>query len=179
MEPAIEQPVPLETTGRPPLDVKLAVQLPVIVVLMAVGGALSRFVMIGLLGIPMFVTGAIWFLAWLIVLPAAVVVPRARSILGLFVLIIGWIVLSCGVAVAPDGYFRSEDFYRYPHEFQLAGNPQIPLFSVAGPALIAVGLRLRTGWRPVIVLLAWLVLMTFVPLTVLAFHFMRGMPTTA
>jgi hypothetical protein len=179
MDRSPPQPVLLDEPVRRSCDIKLAVQFPVIVILMTVGGALSRFVMIGLLGVPMFVTGAIWFLAWLIVLPARSGVPRFRSILGLLVIIVGWIALSCGVAVAPDGYFRSEDFYRLAHSFQLTGNPQIPLFGAAGPALIAVGLWLRTGWRPAIVLLAWIVLMTFVPLTVLAFYFMRGMPTTA
>ena len=179
MDPTFERPTPLEGAGRRSPDLKFAVQLPIIVVLMTVGGALSRFVMIGLLGVPMFVAGAIWFLAWLIVLPTQATVGRVRSILGLMVLIVGWIALSCGVAVAPDGYFRSEDFYRYAHSFQLEGNPQIALFGLAGPVLLTAGLWLRTGWRIVMLLLAWVVLMAFVPLTVLVFQFMRGMPTTA
>ena len=179
MAPATEQPIPLDEPGRRSPGLKLAVQLPMIVVLLTVGGALSRFVIVGLLGVPMFVSGAIWFLAWLIVLPKQTAVSRARSMLGLLVLIVGWIVISCGVAVAPDGFFRSEDFYRHAHSFQIAGNPQIVLFGAAGPALITVGLWFRTRWRPVILLFAWVVLMTFVPLTVLAFYFMRGMPTTA
>lgn len=179
MDTSPAQAVLLDHPGDRSWDLRLAVQLAAIMILMPIGGALSRFVMIGLLGVPMFVTGAIWFLAWLIVLPAISAVPRVRSILGLLVVIVGWIVLSCGVAVAPDGYFRGDDFYRHVHSFQLAGNPWIPLCGAAGPALLAVGLWLRNGWRPVILLLWWLLLMTFVPLTVLAFYFMRGMPTTA
>ena len=179
MDASPAQPVPLLESGGRAQDVKLAAQLAAITILTTSGGALSRFVMIGLLGVPMFVTGVIGLLALAIRLSARSVVSQPRSIVGLLVVIGGWLVISFGVAVAPDGFFRGEDFYRHIHSFQLTGNPLTPWCGALGPVIFVAGVWLRTGWRPVKLIVLWLVLMMVVPLTVLAFYFMRGLPITA
>ena len=143
------------------------------------GGALSHFVMIGLLGVPLYLVGVFWLLFTAIQLRGDAIVPKLNSIIGLLLVIGGWAVLSYGVAIAPDAFMRSADYYRHIHELSLFEDPNVPLCAASGPLLLTLGLWQRNRWALGRLALLWGWLMSFAPLTMLAFYLMRGFPITA
>ena len=149
---------------------------------LALGSALFPLGMIGLLGIFLFLVGAVALLVAVLKIKKRDGLSRPQHGFGLLLILIGWLVFLVGSGMTPFGFIEDLTalgivFTEYHLSVAVTNSMTVflPIPWFFGSVLLVIGARLRFGWDWKKLILNGIVLLSTFPLIMSLFCLLRGL----